>query len=161
MKQQWQHMEIHPLLTKCALKTQEKLHPLMFERERWQHVENPIHCLVHFSNKMDNHPQLFERGQWQHVENHIHCLVKQQQQHIEIHPVLNKCALKAQEKLYPLMFEREQWQHVENQTHYLVHYSDKMENHPLLIKCALKAHGKPTPLLSERGLTTCGNHIHC
>ena len=56
-------MEIHPLLTKCVLKAQEKLHPLMFEKEQWQHVENPIHCLVHYSDKMENHPLLFERGQ--------------------------------------------------------------------------------------------------
>ena len=128
MKQQWQHMEIHPLLTKCALKVQEKLPPLIFEREQWQYVENPIHCLVHFSDKMENYPLLFERGQWQHVENHIHCLVKQQWQHMEIHPVLNKCALKAQEKLHPLMFERELWQHVENPIHCLVHNSDNIWN---------------------------------
>ena len=101
-------MEILPLLTKFALTAQEKLHPLMFERKHWQHVENPIHCLVHYIDKMGNHPLLFERGHWQHVENHIHCLVKQQSQQMEIHPVLTKCALKAREKQHLPMFEREQ-----------------------------------------------------
>ena len=86
------------MLTNCALTTQGKLHQLIFEREQWQHVENHIHCFVHYSDNMENHPpfircavkthgksnpQLFERGQWQHVENHIHCLVKQQWQHVE------------------------------------------------------------------------------
>ena len=49
----------------------------MFEREQWQHVENPIHCLVHYSDKMENHPLLFERGQWQYVENQIHCFLRE------------------------------------------------------------------------------------
>ena len=62
VKQQWQHMEILPLLTKFALTAQEKLHPLMFERKQWQHVENPIHCLVHYSDKMENHPLLSARA---------------------------------------------------------------------------------------------------
>ena len=128
VKQQWQHMEILPLLTKFALTAQEKLHPLMFERKQWQHVENPIHCLVHYIDKMGNHPLLFERGHWQHVENHIHCLVKQQSQQMEIHPVLTKCALKAREKQHLPMFEREQWQHVENPIHCLVHSSDNISN---------------------------------
>ena len=119
----------------------------MFEREQWQHVENPIHCLVHYSDKMENHPLLFERGQWQRVENLIHCLVKQQWKHMEFYPLLTKCALKVQEKLHPLMFEREQWYHVENHIHCLVLYSDKMENYPLLF---------------ERGqLQRVENHIHC
>ena len=86
-----------------------------------------------------------------------HCLVEQHWQHMEIHPVLNKCALNAQEKLHPLMFEREQWQHVENPIHCLVHYSDKMENHPLLSARALATCGKPHPLLSETAGTTYGN----
>ena len=94
-----------PLLTKCALAAQGKLHPLVFE------------C-----------------GQWQHEENHIHCLVKQQWEHMEIHPLLKNCAVTAQGKLHQLIFKREQWQHAENHIHYFVHYSDNMENHPLLIK---------------------------
>ena len=76
---------------------------------------------------------------------------------MEIHPVLNKCALKAQEKLHPLMFEREQWQHMENPIHCLVYYSDKMENHPLLSARALTTCGKPHPLLSETAVATYGN----
>ena len=100
----------------------------MFEKEQWQHVENPIHCLVHYSDKMENHPLLFERGQWQHVENDIHCLVKQQWQHMEIHPVLTKFALKAREKLHPLMFERKLWQYVENPIHCLVLNSGNIWN---------------------------------
>ena len=127
VKQQWQHMEIYPLLTKCALTAQEKLHLLMFEREQWQHVENPIHCLVHYSDKMESHPLLFQRGQW-HVENHTHCLVEQQWRHMEMRPVPTKCTLKAYEKLHPLMFERELWQHVENPIHCLVHNSDNIWN---------------------------------
>ena len=75
---------------------------------------------------------------------------------MEIHPVLNKCALKAQEKLHPLMFEREQWQ-LENPIHCLVYYSDKMENHPLLSARALTTCGKPHPLLSETAVATYGN----
>ena len=54
-------MEIYQLLTKCALTGQEKLHLLMFEREQWQHVENPIHCLLHYSDMMEHHLLLFER----------------------------------------------------------------------------------------------------
>ena len=76
---------------------------------------------------------------------------------MEIHPVLNKCALKAQEKLHPLMFEREQWQHMENPIHCLVYYSDKMENHPLLSARALTTCGKLHPLLSETAVATYGN----
>ena len=91
------------------------------------------------------------------MENQIHCLVKQQWQHMEIHPVLTKCALTGQEKLYPLMFEREQWQHVENSIHCLVHFSDKMKNHPLLFERAVTTCGKPYPLLSEAAVTTYGN----
>ena len=73
----------------------------MFEREQWHHVENPIHCLVLYSDKMENHPLLFERGQLQRVENHIDCLVKQQWQHMEIiHCLLNVM-----------------WQHMENNIH--------------------------------------------
>ena len=127
MKQQWQHTEIHPLLTKCPLTEHEKLHLLMFERELWQYVENPIHCLFHYNDKMEHHPLLFERGHW-HMENRIHCLVEQHWQHMEIHPVLNECALKAQENLHPLMLEREQWQHGENPIHCLVHNSDNIWN---------------------------------
>ena len=163
----------------------------MLEREKWQHVENSIHCLVHFSYKMENHPLLFERGQWHHVENPIHCLVKQQWQNMEIHPVLNTCALKLQEKLHPLMFEIEQWQHVGNSIHCLLHYSNKMENHPLLFergqwhvendihclvkqqwwhmeihlvptKCALKAYEKLHPLMFARELWQhVENPMHC
>ena len=29
----WQNMEIHPLLIKCVVATQGKLHSLLFERE--------------------------------------------------------------------------------------------------------------------------------
>ena len=147
MKQQWQHMEIHLLFTKCAFKTQKNCIHWCFEREQWQHVENPIHCLVHFSDKMENHPLLFERGHWQHMENHIHCLVKQQWHYMEIHPVLTKCALTAQEKLHLLMLEREQWQQVENPKHCLVHYSDQIEHHPLLFERGQWQHVE--------------NHIHC
>ena len=55
-------MEIHPVLNESDLKAQEKLHPLMFEREQWQHVENPIHCLVHYRDKMENNPLLSARA---------------------------------------------------------------------------------------------------
>ena len=129
-------MEIRPLLTKCALTEQEKLDPLISEREQWKNIiENHrllIKCAVKTNGRLN--PLLFERGQGQHAENHIHYLMKEQWQHMEIHPVLTKCALRTQEKLHPLMFEIEQWQHVENPIHCLVHYSDKMENHPLLFE---------------------------
>ena len=139
MKQQWQHTEIHRLLTKCPLREQEKLHLLMFEREQGQHVENPIHCLVHYSDKMEKHPLIFERGQWQHVENHTHCLVKQQWQHMKIiHCLLNvKSDVTTNGKQHPLFFEREYWQLVENHIYCLVKQQwQHIEIHPLLAKCA-------------------------
>ena len=118
-------VEIHPLLTNCALTVQGKLHPLIFEREQWHHVKNHMHCLVHYSDNMESHPLLikcavkthgkpnpllFERGLWQHVENHIHCLVKQQWQHMEIHPLPIKCDVTIHGKQHPLFYERDQWQ---------------------------------------------------
>ena len=71
-----------------------------------------IHCLLNVKCDVKTHgkkhPLSFEREQWQLVENHIYCLVKQQSQHIEIHPLLAKCVLTAQGKLHSLIFEREQ-----------------------------------------------------
>ena len=144
-----------------------------FEREHWKHVENLVHCLVHFSDKMENLPLLSERGHWQHMENHIHCLMKQQWHYMEIHPVLTKCALTAQEKLHLLMFEREQWQQVENPIHCLVKQQwQYMKIHPVLNKClestkitastdvwkrAVTTCGKPHTLLSETAVTTYRN----
>ena len=165
-------MEIHSLLTKCALKVQEKLHSLMFEREEWQHVKNPIHCLV-----------------------------KEQWQHIEIHPLLAKCALTAQGKLHPLISEREQdsmwkirhttqfitvtrwkiihcllivhWKHMENQIHWFLRED---RQHPLLSETAVTTYGNPstaywmwcentwkkTSIAAwNRAVTTCDKLIHC
>ena len=109
-----------------------------------------IHCLLNVKFDVTTHgkqhPLFFEREHWQLVENHIYCLVKQQWQHIEIHPLLAKSALTAQGKLHPLISERAQWQHVENQTHYLVYYSDKRKT----IHCLLSVHWKHME-----------NQIHC
>ena len=113
----------------------------MFEREQWQHVENLIHCLVHCSDKIENHPLLFERGHWQYLENQIHCLVKQQWQHMEIHPVLciHWCLKESSDNMWKphILFSAQQWKH--------------MEHLPLFIKCAVKTRRKPNPLLFERG----------
>ena len=53
-------------------------------------------------------PMLFERWQWQHVGNYIQCIVKQHCQHIEIHPLLIKCAMVTHGKQHLLLLEREQ-----------------------------------------------------
>ena len=112
-----------------------KLHPLIFERQQWQHVQNHIHCLVHYSDNMESHPLLikcavktyrkpnpllFERNQWQNVEKHIHCLVKQQWKHMEIHLLPLKCDVRIHRKQHPLFFEREQWQLRKNHIHCLL-----------------------------------------
>ena len=70
-------MEIHPVPTKCALKAHEKLHPLMFESEQWQHVENPIYCLVHNSENIGNIFHCLLSVQWKHAENQIHCFLRE------------------------------------------------------------------------------------
>ena len=118
-------------------------------KQQWQHMKI-IHCLLNIKFDVTTHgkqhPLFFEREHWQLVENHIYCLVKQQWQHIEIHPLLAKSALTAQGKLHPLISERAQWQHVENQTHYLVYYSDKRKT----IRCLLSVHWKHME-----------NQIHC
>ena len=54
----------HPLLSETAVTTHGKQYPLFFESELQQHVEN-----------------------------HIHCYMKQQLQHMEIHPLLIKWAM--------------------------------------------------------------------
>ena len=55
---------------------------------------------------------------WQHKETYIHCEVKQQEQHIEVHPLLTKYAVTtAQGKLHALLFEREWSQNMEIQIH--------------------------------------------
>ena len=46
LKQQWQPMEVHPLLIKCLMTGQGKQNPLLFDREQWKYVENYIHCMV-------------------------------------------------------------------------------------------------------------------
>ena len=68
---------IHPVPTKCALKAHEKLHPLIFEREQWQHVENPIYCLVHNSENIWNIFHCLLSVQRKHAENQIHCFLRE------------------------------------------------------------------------------------
>ena len=67
---------IHPVPTKCALKVHEKLHPLMFEREQWQHVENPIYCLVQNSENIGNTFHCLLSVLWKQAENQIHCFLR-------------------------------------------------------------------------------------
>ena len=68
---------IHPVPTKCALKVHEKLHPLMFEREQWQHVENPIYCLVQNSENIGNTFHCLLSVLWKHAENQMHCFLRE------------------------------------------------------------------------------------
>ena len=54
-------METHQLFSKYAVTAIiEKLHPLLFKREEWQHEKNKIHCLV--------------KQQWQHMEIYPHLI---------------------------------------------------------------------------------------
>ena len=49
----------------------------MFEREQWQHVENPIHCLVHNSDNIWNTFHCLLSVLWKHAENQIHCFLRE------------------------------------------------------------------------------------
>ena len=70
-------MEIHPGPTECALKAHEKVHPLMFEKELWQHVENPIHWLVRNSDNIWKFFHCLLSVLWKHAENQIHCFLRE------------------------------------------------------------------------------------
>ena len=82
-RKQWKHMEIHPvstvfwylLLRQTAVTTFMETHQLFSK-----------YAVTAIIEKL--HPLLFKREEWQHEKNKIHCLVKQQWQHMEIYPHL-------------------------------------------------------------------------
>ena len=66
----------------------------MFEREQGQHVENPIHCLVHYSDKIEKHPLIFERGQSVTTCGKPHTLLSETAvTTYENHPLSIKCQI--------------------------------------------------------------------
>ena len=77
VKQQWQHMEVHPLLIKSVVRTDGKLKPLFFEREQWQHVENYLSCFLNKSDNISKTIHCLLSVRWQHTENKIHCFLRE------------------------------------------------------------------------------------
>ena len=111
----------HPLLIKCVVTTQGKLHRLVFKKELWHNVEIYIQCLP---NQQWRDMLIHSPNNGDIIWKSTQCLLNVQRQHMvnayplfsetaltsfmEIHPLLIKCAAIKHWKQHSLLFEREQ-----------------------------------------------------
>ena len=115
-------MEIHPLLTKYAVTGQEKLHPLMFKREWWQHVENYILCLVNNSDNIWKTMFCLLSAHWQQTVNQIHFFWEKAVTTCrKAYPLLCQTAVTTFMEIHPLLTTYAvTWQQEKNDIHWFL-----------------------------------------
>ena len=119
-KRLWRHMQIHPIFIKSVVITHRKLHPLLFERKQWKHVENHIHCQMKTTmTKYENLPtayQMCNDNTWKTISTAF--WKSEKAKFGKPHPLFKERAVTIFMEIHQLL--NVQWQHIENKIHYFL-----------------------------------------